>query len=279
MYMNFIIVSPSQFYDRKDNYEPSSCVRTKYDTILKKYECFLKSNNLYYHKYNKGGEQKKRTFPDRPVREPKKTLQSLWNVLNESNYHKICHKLKFLVNDGNLNHIVTDILKNAILHSTYRKYFVIVLNDLITVCNKEVAMKIISEFYEDYISNNRYEFARCDDMTDNEYDIFCKKQKHKQMTLNTNLLFLELVDKVMGVDIDIDDYISSLISNIEEKVDDEYYVDLILNMIIDVCEKYRTNVLNSKSMIYGRLESISKHNKSLKNKFLIEKINKALDPN
>lgn len=277
--MNFIVVNPDQFYERKDNYEPSSCIKSKYDALLKKYECFLKSNNLYYHKYNKGGETKKRTFPDRPAREPKKTLQSLWNVLNESNYHKICHKLKFLVNESNLTHIVTDILKNAVLHSTYRKYFVIVLNDLISICNKDVAMNTISEFYKDYIANNRYEFPASEGTPSNEYDLFCKKQKHKQMTLNTNLLFMELVDRISDVDINIDNYISLLIGNINGKEEDEYYVDLILNMIIDVCDRYKVNILNCKANVYDSLECIKKHNKSLKNKFLIEKIYTLLGKN
>lgn len=261
--------------ERKNNYESSSCIKTKYESLLKQYECFLKPNNLYYHKYNKGNDQKKRVYPERLSREPKKTLQSLWNVLNESNYQKICHKLKFLVNDDNVSHIISDILKNAILHTHYRKYFIIVLNDFMLLTNKDVALNVINAFYKDIIDSNGYGYID-NNITETEYDLFCSKQKHKTKALNTNMLILELIQKVQGIDFDRKSYISYLLSNFKKNQNDDYYVDLYLNMLVDIC--------GNASMIPSEFDEIktfdfafvNENDRCLKNKFLVEKVNSLL---
>ena len=275
--MNFIVVNKDQFLDRKNNYEISSCIKNKYNELLKHYECFQKSNNLYFHKYNKNNDQRKRSYPDRSVREPKKTLQSLWNVLNESNYLKKCHKLMFLFNEDNLIHIVSDILKNAVIHSCYRKYFIIVLNDLIGISNRDVALSVINAFYHGIIDGSGYIYVQDSNAikniipvtTDTEYDIFCKKQKHKTKCLNTNMLVIEIINNVEGIDFNMNDYIMYLLSSLLVSNDD-FYIDIYLNMIIDICSNKNLNTLDLIRQFDFSL--IQDHNKSLKNKFLIERI-------
>lgn len=270
--MNVIIIPIDVFAKRKEDYEKSSCIKSKYEAIHAKFECFSKANNLYFHKYNKNDQVlKKRHYPDRPQREPKKTLQSLWNILNESNYQKITHKLKFLINEDNLSHVVNDILKNAIIHATYRKYFLLVLTDVLSNNNKEVVLRTVREFYNDYIGNRKYELIVKD--TENDYDLFCRKQKHKQTVMNTNKLFMDIVESIPELDIDISgEYVDMLLVNLEKEKTDEFYIDLYLNIMIDCVSRYKESFIN-KSV---RLNEVLKENVSMKNKFMIEKFNTLL---
>jgi hypothetical protein len=270
--MNIIIIPVDIFLQRKENYEKSSCIKSKYDAMHAKYECFLKANNLYFHKYNKNEQVlKKRNYSDRPPKEPKKTLQSLWNILNESNYQKITHKLKFLINEDNLVHVVTDILRNSIIHATYRKYFLLILTDILSNNNKEIVIKTIKDFYNDYISNRKYEFPVTG--VENDYDLFCRKQKHKQTVINTNKLFMDIVDMIPELGIDISgEYVDMLFTNLEKEKDNEFYIDLYLNIMIDCVSKYKESFIK-KSLL---LNEVLKENVSMKNKFMIEKFNALL---
>lgn len=270
--MNIIIIPVDIFLQRKENYEKSSCIKSKYDAMHAKYECFLKANNLYFHKYNKNDQLlKKRNYSERPQREPKKTLQSLWNILNESNYQKITHKLKFLINEENLVHVVTDLLKNSIIHSTYRKYFLLILSDVLANNNKEVVLRTIHDFYNDYIGHRKYELPVVD--VENDYDLFCRKQKHKQTVINTNKLFMDIAETIPELEIDISGaYVDMLFVNLEKEKDDEFYIDLYLNIMIDCVTKYKDSFIK-KSVV---LNEVLKDNVSMKNKFMIEKFNTLL---
>jgi hypothetical protein len=266
--MNIIIVPKKDFIDRKAGYCKSSCIEQKYDNLFKKYECFLKSINIYYHKNSKQPEKKKTSYyKDRPLKDSKKSLQCFWNILNESNYQKIIHKLKFQVNDDNAKAISDDIIKNAVIHCSYRRYFILILKEIMNMTNKEFVTDTIERYFQSYINNELYIY-KLDDKIQSSYDIFCEQQKHKQKTLSTNTLLFDIVKAIPSLNINVDEYINKILFNLEVDLNDEYHVDLYLHMIMDLL-KYNNDI--SRYTIIN-WDIIADNIISLKNKFLIDKV-------
>lgn len=266
--MSLTIITCQEFLDRIDTYQKDANITQKYAELFSRYECFSKPNNVYFHKFNKGYDKKPRNVFGIKPKESKKTLQSLWNVLNESNYQKVSHKLKFMVNEDNVTQVVKDIIKNAVLHSTYRKYFLKLLRDLLGFAKEEYIYITISDYFHNYIDGQLFKKENGFNNTENKYDIFCTQQKHKKMTLNINVLLIDIIKEFPEIKINMFPYIDSIIDLI--KCDEDFYQDLGLNLMIDICTTPEYVEYISKYDIDWN-EIISRGSSS-KIKFLVEKI-------
>ena len=270
--MNIIIVPKQEFCDRKGGYCKSSCIEQKYDNLFKQYECFLTTINIYYHKNSKQPEKKKSNYyQERPLKDSKKSFQCFWNILNESNYQKILHKLKFQVNDDNIKAISDDIIKNAIIHNSYRRYFIIILKELLNMTKTSLVIDTLEAYFQKYIQHELYIY-KADDTIQTSYDTFCEQQKHKQKTLSTNTLLIDIVRSIPTINLDIHKYISKILQNLQTNLDDEYHVDMYLNMVMDLMQYYNDYIYHQMVKWDIMVDDIQ----SLKNKFLVEKVNLTL---
>jgi hypothetical protein len=192
----------------------------------------------------------------------KKTFTSLWNILNESNYNKICHRLKFLVNKENVGTVVKEVMNMSVTHSIYRKYFILILKDVLKTYegdNAVVYFKTIIDSYDKqyYIYSGNHK---------NDYDLFCDKLKHKTRILNTVHFILDIMNILPFT---CEDYIDTLHDIFKETItqDDEYHVDLFLNIMIAIYTQYPGSIKNTYDWM-----SLTGKSESKKMKFLTERL-------
>lgn len=272
MVVTFVIVTKQMFLSRQEAYTKSLSVAAKYDALFQAHECFTTkqvvpvpnrhhSRNHHVRKASPYADQ-----PPRHTRDPKKMLQSLFNILNDSNYAKVLHKLKFIVSNDNLVQIMTDILKNGVRHHTYRKHFIRLILDLMHIWDKEVISHTVLSFFADFMKASKRISL---EVTESEYDTFCSQQKHKQRVLNTNLLFLDAYDMFTGrIQFDLNEYLGYIIKEMNDVKQVDDLVDLFLNILCQFTERHTLDILPYKSHIMD----LPVASLCVKNRFLIEKI-------
>lgn len=247
MYMNILA---REIFIQYHQVVPPPALETKYETLFKKYECFTKVQTFVPR------HPRPPPVPKRPLEKKKRSLQSLWNILNETNYLKVAHKLRFMVQDDNVQHTVEDLVKHAILHVSYRKYFLLVLQDM---HKHHAAYPHVQALYRNFLSSQDYLLKVPADMM-TEYDLFCHRQKKKQHIVNSTLLYLDLSS---FVSIDIGEYAASITDCIVAQTPE---LDLYIQVLIEICKVYPE--------LKPRLDwrALIAQTTSSKTKFLIEKL-------
>jgi hypothetical protein len=276
-------ISSEAFLRRQQTFTKDDAVEAKYKSLFQKYECFNKL--IYYHKGNtiKHVEKPKRVTqktPNEDKKNPKKSFTNLWNILNESNYQKISHRIKFMLNENNIDNVIQDILSAAITHNIYRKYFLLLLNDIMVYSRQsglfEHTQKTLIGMLEDYGSKHFVlEEIPC---TVPEYDKFCKMQKHKLRVIQLVLLLIDIVDHDLLKNAMITFYTPQYIWQKCEKyllphIHDEYYLDILLNCILHMYEN-KSIWIEVKPHARTVLDNIRLSTMSMKMVFLIEKVTK-----
>jgi hypothetical protein len=164
----------------------------------------------------------------------KKTFTMLWNTLNEGNYTKISHRLRFIVNDENYKVAIRELIEMSILHSIYRRYFLHLLMDIIQIQGdkaKEYVKEYVTTFQESY-----WVLQTPKDCTMPAYELFCKQQKHKVKMLHT-IEFLIDVSLLNIIDIDLLWIWNTLLHAYHDIPHcDTYYIDLVLNSMMTLLQ-------------------------------------------
>jgi hypothetical protein len=258
-----IIITKDEFMSRKNSYIRQENILSKYEKLITGYECFTKVT--YFHKskvFDKGG-RKQYTNHEKKHSNTKRSFTSLWNLLNESNYTKICHRLKFMISDENVHIVMKELVTMAIMHSIYRKYFILILKDVIKTYNThQLLHDIIMAFDDKYLILPSITL----DAKEN-YDMFCATMKHKQKVLNTYMFLLDVIDNISVSIVELIERTSNIFA---EHIKNEYYFDLLVHIMIIIAERYPKEVsakVNSLRDVFAATCSDSK-----KSKFLVEKI-------
>lgn len=271
----------SLFLSKKDIYtkSPDNLI-AKYSKLISDHSCFLSTphhGTNYISKYCpiKSKQQFKKYVKKVKLTSNKdRSFVVLWNKMNQTNYPNISQRVKLLVNKDNIQLVIKDILEHAILHAIYRKCFINLLKDMVQTGNKDDVQQVISEYVKNFLDNKKY-IMNIILEDGNSYDIFCNMTKHKQSMLNTNSLVLDISkDKSLEKSINILNYKDKLTDSLDE-VDDEFHVDLLLNLIIEVFDSYPeifNNVIMKKN-----IEKKVDENTSFKNKMLIDKLINMID--
>ena len=275
--MSVILVTVEEFLKRKHTYAKDANIEKKYTQLISSYECFNKV--IYYHKGTAvRAHDKKRPIPPKHDERKgsstsKKSLNSLWNTLNESNYQKISNRIKFMVNDGNVTNIVMELVNMSILHSIYRKYFMMILRDVIhSSSDRNKVYDILTSHLASFDRN--YFVLKGVDVTDTDYDVFCKLQKHKNKCVQTIGLLIDLVGSAINTETTIIDVWNLLQDCFTPDVDHEYYMDIFIHGIFLLLEhKDGAQVVEKiKTILDAIQEAAIKNNMSMKIQFMIEKL-------
>jgi len=272
-----IIVPIETFLQGKNTYVVDETIVKRYEQLIGKYECFNKV--IYYHKGNaiKGPEKKKPVFKNDERKTPKKSFTSLWNTLNESNYAKISHRLKFMINDENITTVVKELVHMSIIHSIYRKYFMYLLKDVINLAPPktdviDILMKHIATF------DNAYYVITHVDTVSPQYDDFCKLQKHKTKIMQTQAFMLDIIMSDIKIPYTLEQYWDNIWNCIGCVLDIEYYLDIYLNIVQSLLETLKTKCVSHRGVLNCIKESLSMVNDSgsMKLRFMIENVHKQL---
>lgn len=269
-----LTVSKEVFLARRAQYSSShprsAALILKYESLFKSHDCFSVVNKspAVQAKYHKQRKPHHSSHYHVANKDPKKTLQSLWNTLNDANYPKILQKLRLQVTSANLEHIISELIKAAIIHSCYRKHFIRMIIDLMGLWDRERICHVIKTWFQDVMLGSFYYFSYDEDTSSpkNEYDMFCLQQKHKQKTLSHNAFLLDVYDMIPCVSLDIDTYISRVLTGFLNHKGDESYTDLFLHMLYDISVRHK----QLEQHIYVVKSACD--NLSIKNKFLFEKV-------
>lgn len=278
------IVTPEEFKHRKQSFVPDEGVQAKYDALFAKYECF--NTLIYHHKGNTiksndrvnlrrhvSNQMNSSHHHNHEKRTPKKTFTSLWNTLNESNYDKVSHKLKFMVNDDNFQQVIKELISMSIMHHIYRKQFLALTKDVMSQqTNGTSALhNTLSEFSGDYWllkhENNTH-----------MYDVFCLQQKHKHKVINTIAILMDISNVFHDI-ISIDDIWNRVCScYVDVAGHDIYYLDILLNIILRMCETMRGHkhiAVHMMETLFA-LDAAPLVQQDMKIKFLKEKATQSL---
>ena len=269
-----IIITKDEFASRKNCFVLQENIVLKYKRLIDENECFSKVTYFYKNKgfdrtdrTDRVDKRKHMTSNDRKHHHPKKTFTSLWNLLNESNYTKVCHRLKFMISDDNVNVVIKELINMAITHSIYRKYFILILKDVIKTYEHTGTFDILNNIIVGLL-DSRYLILENITLDSKEnYDMFCDTLKHKQKVLNTYIFILDIIDQ-LGISIPL--LIEKTSQIFTEHLSNEYYFDLMINIMIIIAERYPKEIAAKVTTL--RDVFTTKCSSSKKSKFLIEKI-------
>jgi hypothetical protein len=271
METDFTLITKDTFILRENTFVLNSPLKTKYDNIIKDHECFhaKPAPTHYVHKARFVKKPQHNSHHEgRTMKDPVKSMQCLFNILNDSNYSKIFHKMKFLVSNDNLISVINKILKCGVTHKTYRKHFLRLILDLFHIWDREAISTTIKEFFNDFIMNNK---RLCMEKTDTttDYDVFCLEQKHKQKMLNTNMLLLDAYDMFAGkINVDVEGCVARVMQELQEVIMEDRLIDIFLQMLVQYAEHKTINMTEHKDTIVA----LPKHHLSVKNRFLFENV-------
>ena len=277
--MSAFIVSLDDFRSRHASFVKDEVIEQKYNALISKYECFSKV--IYYHK---GSAVRPNDKPRKAVvsrnenetysrRTVKKSFTSLWNTLNESNYHKISHKLKFMVTNENAVTVVRELLTMCIVHSIYRHLFLLLVNDVIRLCPG----KSVESLHEHVASFDVAYFVLPTDidMITPSYEVFCKMQKHKLKCIQTVHLMFDLTKNVPESGVTQACVWDRVKLALESRQDNEYYMDIFLSCMFVIIEKVTDRLILDDVKTSVSKVSVPTH-MSMKVVFMLEKIRNAL---
>jgi hypothetical protein len=244
------------FKDRRDIFERNLNISAKYTQLFQRYDCFTNINQNFVKHHGKANDKRKNYHE----RERPRTFQSLWNTLNDTNYHKISKTIKFMISNDNISTVVNDIISNAIIHSIYRKYFILLLKDISHIGYSDTVTKEIIHFFNDFIDNQKYIFQK--KLVDDEYSYFCDEQKHKTKVLNTIMFLVDVKECFKLDDMNFDSYIKHTIEHVTSPTCDAFHLNMYLTILHILSDKF--------VIIPDKLQDVNIH--CMKNKFLKEKL-------
>jgi hypothetical protein len=96
-------------------------------------------------------------------------------------------------------------------------------------------------FYKNLLESDFILFKKFD--IQEEYDLFCAQQKHKQLVQAQNNLIL-LLNSEHILNIDINDYFNFILQHMQKAIDsqDVYHLDLILSLLLDITTRTKEKI-------------------------------------
>lgn len=281
---DFIQYNKESFFAIKNTILLEDSIKDKYDIIFNSHDCF---NNMIFisivkNKKDIGSFPKnivklntqdvKRKIFMKPIRKPIdstengyiKKCKSILNIINDTNYTKQLSKLKFLIDNDNIDEIIEVIVNISILQVFYIHIFVKLLTD---INQNHKIRKFLNEYIMSYLDKGFcYNFDNV--QSSNEYDMFCDIQKHKTRMISTGkVMFIYIHNSLC--DISKKEFINIIMSNILRYNDNELIIDVCLN-ILKECKSICTNIHNE--IPNNIINIVNKDVLNTKLLFLIEKL-------
>jgi len=248
------IVSISEFLSRKNSHKTDlSYIADKYDTLFKTYPCFLETPPVPYiphippqyhskpsppfygrkrhHHVSKSAVHGHSQQQRRPIcKDPSRIITGYLNVINVENYSRVFMKIRLLLDNDNVHHMVKEILQKCWTATIYINVYIKLLSDISTIYN-------IHQTLFDCVMENIARFEFKSDIPDS-YDLFCEKQKHKMFVLGLNITLIKL-SKAGLISHDVLKNYVDLFEKRISKETDEYTIDIILHIFLEICKSYR----------------------------------------
>ena len=255
------IVPVSEFLSRRDINISHIC--DKYDALFNTYACFSeitylhltppatipaphhgKAVSQYYprKRYNtsKSHPHTPSITQRRPIcKDPSRIIHGYLNVINVENYSRVFMKIRLLLDNDNIHHIVREILQKCWTATIFINVYIKLLSDISTIYN-------IQNTLLDYVMQNINCFEFKSDIPDS-YDLFCEKQKHKMFILGLNITLIKL-SKAGLIPPDV---LKNYIQMFEKRIcqeRDEYTMDIILHILLEMCKSYRGIIENPQEL-------------------------------
>lgn len=253
---DIIVISPTTFDAVRKSIIIDTNIKTKYDQIFEKYECFFKTNigpknvDVKHSKYNHQTRSKDACYHSvdpvaiKPKPKRQRTLNQeilgLLNVLNKSNYNKVLSKFRLLSSKDNISFLIEEILNKCCLQIAYVGYYTQLLLDLIEVSGySSQIIKSVEIFYKNLLESDYLIFHN--EHTKDDYDTFCSEQKHKHLVKAKNSLIL-ILHKNNILTMNVNDYINFVLMHLQKSLKDTFHLDLILSVIVDIVSSARDKI-------------------------------------
>jgi hypothetical protein len=165
-----------------------------------------------------------------------------------------------MVSNDNISTVIKDIISNAIIHSIYRKYFILLLKDISQMGYSDTTTKEILNCFNDFIDNQKYIFLK--KPNDDEYTCFCDEQKHKTKVLNTIMFFVDVKESFKLDEMNFDYYIQHTIEHVTSPTCDAFHLNMYLTILHILSDKF--------DILPDKVQDVNIH--CMKNKFLKEKL-------
>lgn len=274
------ILNPSDFLARKHSFIPNQLITDKYDLLSKTYGCFNEvengppiytsynnhSNALHSHKRN----YKKKHAPSYSTpppflipnkdKDPLRIILGLLNVINTDNYSKIFQKLRLLIDIKTIDKLVSNILDKCCIATIYVNVYIKLLEDISTLYN-------IKRLISNWAQTRKDHIILVVESTDDEYDAFCKMQKHKLYVSGQTTTMIKLVKAGLIDQCILEDYYKSICEYLKTDINEDI-LDIILNIIIDISKSYKNITTESHNII----SHINQDTLPIRLRFIIEEI-------
>ena len=270
------VVSVSDFFARKPYAVANQSITDKYANLVKTYACFndadpqptpphvlaaqaihKQQNKLKpqqhqcrpTHHNHRGG---RRPYPPLQVvttpppfltphkdKDPIRIIMGLLNVINTDNYSKIFQKLRLLIDYSNIAKVIEAILEKCCIATIFVTVYIKLIEDIGTLYKlngvvidwaKQASTKIL---YMPVATASSAQTSASD-----EYDEFCRMQKHKLYVAGLNTTMIKLA-KAPLISLDIlKSYTEFILKNILD-YSTEHNLDICLNCMIEMRKAYK----------------------------------------
>lgn len=283
------------------NIKPPDDISKKYEDMFVKYDCFSNSTNyivttkVFPSKQNNYSKAKshsvhsqydnKKKFTsitrvtrrtigvsDTPDRHYLKRVKAILNVINDSNFDKQLNKLKFIIQEDNIDNIMEILINSAVLQVFYIHIFVKLFKELLDGSFKAHVLRALDNFVSEFISQNAIKYPIFDQSEYSEYDCFCLQQKHKTMVTSKACFIINIIKHGMTAQpLDsLTDYLSMSLSElVPSALNVDLELDIILNIMLDVKKNFQWEYT-------GDQEILSKWISNKKIAFLVERLREGL---
>ena len=171
---------------------------------------------------SRGGVQ---SYNEKLMREVTSNL----NKLNGSNVDAIIVKINKLIDENNINQIVTHIINKSCTNGSYMEHFFALLNNM---GHEPIVEECITQFVDDYISNFKATINGLLDLVYDDYDQFCDFVKQKSTIQNKSKLVLFYIKKGT-VENCIDTYFDQVLSLVKPSLA-THVQDLLIQLVADI---------------------------------------------
>ena len=258
------ILTKKEFVAKANTANEINTINEKYLTIFAKYNCFndvvaqsfvpQSSSSQHFKPFYGSGSKKQyvgkfhTSHASHPcnIRKPlsKDIIHSIigfLNVINTDNYNKIFSKIRIGLERNNVEFVTKTILEKCCTATIFVNVYIKLMDDINNIyTNKHIIQDHVISF------RSRVKFEQSNNHCD-AYDLFCKKQKHKLFVIGMNTTVIKLC-KAGLIDWDI---LKSHYDHFQEIVltaDNEYDLDLGINIIIDLAKAYKILLPNPQEL-------------------------------
>jgi hypothetical protein len=204
-----------------------------------------------------------------------KTITSILNIINTSNYVKNLNKIRITSSNENIRHITNEILQKCCSQNLFMNVFLRLLIDMIKLSGLgPLICEEISIFATNFYDKKEYVFEAPDQNKDN-YDIFCLEQKHKINAIAKNIAIIAIFLKNI-VPVDMNYYFRHFVDQLDDdKKHSTSCIDIILNILIDLTKVKDVACVLEKEHLFILQKKILQEGYShinMKTTFLIEEL-------